>query len=248
MSQPILFFADISNSGMLPAPAWSNLNINIPINQLVDEIVAGADVTCSLGGPVDIPTQNTLVTLAVIIDWNAIQGSGSSPLGTLQVNLNSFLFGFISELSTFDFPAPQGINIVTKSILLDTLMANYATTPTIFFGNLDNIQISLSVSQTVPGTFGGTVEFRGYSFTVPNAFITTLILQEDPLLPADESAIDGGIDANGVPIEVLSVDSSGLYVLTPGKTDDTLYTRNVAQATDDVAIPDPTIKTALLGD
>ncbi len=49
------------------------------------------------------------------------------------------------------------------------------------------------------------------------------------------------------PVTVWSADASGLYILVPGKTDDTIYAREHTEETQDVAIPDPTIGTAYIG-
>jgi hypothetical protein len=58
---------------------------------------------------------------------------------------------------------------------------------------------------------------------------------------------DGFIDLGGAATIVLAADPSGIYTLVPGKTNDTLYDRDVTPVgTIDVKIPDPFLKTGFL--
>lgn len=84
----------------------------------------------------------------------------------------------------------------------------------------------------------------------PSEMIGTAFLE---ILALDAHEIVGTamLGIEGRPRTVFSADASGLYILVPGKTNDTIYLResegdsNVEQ--EDIAIPDPTLATAYVG-
>lgn len=67
-----------------------------------------------------------------------------------------------------------------------------------------------------------------------------------PPTPDINVTMDGGIALGGTTTIVFIGDPSGIYTLVPGKTHDTLYERTDIDF-QDVAIPNPFVKTAFLG-
>lgn len=77
------------------------------------------------------------------------------------------------------------------------------------------------------------------------AELAILVLAPNEMIGTAVLAVDGN------PRTVFSADASGLYILVPGKTNDTIYLRDaeddVTVETLDIAIPDPTVGTAYVG-
>lgn len=95
---------------------------------------------------------------------------------------------------------------------------------------------SINEPSIYSSVFGDGILFNG-SFP----FMSTIITGDGGILISNTGA--------GPTNLVLSTDVSGLYVLVPGKTDDTIYDRNdpLNITTVDVKIPDPYVRTAFLG-
>lgn len=113
---------------------------------------------------------------------------------------------------------------------IGALISGAATVESNEFISGDGTSIDLEASS------GTGVQFNG-SFP----FMSTIITGSGGILVSNT-----GADENNL---VLSTDVSGLYILVPGKTNDTIYDRNdpLNITTTVVKIPDPYIRTAFLG-
>lgn len=119
-------------------------------------------------------------------------------------------------------------------------------------GGVDSITvgIALNANAIVYNVFvipGSSLGWNNGTFYPQNC------LNEDPYFTPEmappEIAVmgDGGVSLSGeVPLTLLK-DISGIYTLTPNKTNDTLYDRQTGQTSVDMKIPNPKFKTGYIG-
>lgn len=86
---------------------------------------------------------------------------------------------------------------------------------------------------------------NGYEYIATSGFI---FLPSPTGPPVEYPFSDGGVVVDGGFAGLLSLDISGIYEITPGKTNDTLYARSGSTTSVDVAIPDPFADTGFIGD
>ena len=103
------------------------------------------------------------------------------------------------------------------------------------------------VTYSVFVILGSTAGMVNGTFFPSNCLSDEIEPPPDPPLPGVHILGNGGLVLNGsVPLTLL-LDVSGIYTIVPGKTNDTLYDRQLGQPNIDVAIPNPRFKTGYIG-
>ena len=106
---------------------------------------------------------------------------------------------------------------------------------------------SSGVTYSVFVICGDTAGMNNGEFVAPYCYGDgPYITPEDPQGDVNILA-NGGVDLDGTPATTLLVDISGIYTLTAGKRNDTLYDRQTGQPNVDIKIPDPIFKTGYVG-
>jgi hypothetical protein len=147
---------------------------------------------------------------------------------------------------TIGYPPVTGSLSIAKQVGLGTdfttvftFTAGGGLSPTTF--ELTNMGIQ---------TYSGLTPGSGYSIVeiVPDGWSVTYEVSNGS--PIDNLLITGGETTFILVINtpIIPVDHSGIYKIQPNKRNDTLWTDVVAGTTEDVKIPNPKVRSALLGE
>ncbi len=177
-------------------------------------------------------------------------GAGSRVINLTPVSNRFPLVAFVTPrggATIYRDPNHAGVNSITLSS--GGNVANGITAggvDTITVGSLLNVNLTIYDVLVIPGSGSGWLNgvFCGPNGLAPGDF------WEDPPIepPPNVGEIgEGGLTLGGVPPITLLQDVSGIYTLTPGKRNDTLYDRQAGQTSIDMEIPDPTFKTGYVG-
>lgn len=160
--------------------------------------------------------------------------------------------------TSFDPIADEGHTTITF-----TYDNSLAENPTALVVMRDNLPVgsipwtdgvtSYSFADTVhsPGSANFTYTIRAYKYGSPNSISgnsTSTIVTFGGVLPDIAITGSGGFAMGSSAIVVILGDASGIYTLSTSATHDTLYQRSGGAATQNVAIPEPFIITAYVGD
>lgn len=251
---------------------------NIPLDAIIKQIVLriAAEGTSALTSDYEgSATQSGVTTVSINANTNAAVGASLSvnnaaehlsaglTLSTGNNNDSSSDSGtgpgdgvaadatsIGSDSDSIDFTAPSFVDLTISRADFIAALGNVLQVTMGGGGNING-----SITFTNPGSATARIATgegaAATSIELTNWELDITFETEDTDTPLVEETMDGGYILGGVSDVtdiVLIVDISGIYILVPGKRDDTWYDRSnpEVEATFDVKIPDPFVKLAFL--